>query len=388
MKRIIKTVSFGLLIGLMACEPNQRIPDTDPAIAVEFQARPKRTKKIKLAILLDTSGSMDGLIEQAKNQLWKIVNQLALAKDEDGDDPEIEIALYQYGNDGLSAMNGYVQQISGFTTELDEISEQLFALRTNGGSEFCGTVIHDAISNLEWSTHEEDLQLIFIAGNEAFSQGSLAYEQACKEAINNNIIVNTIFCGDYYEGVRIHWNDGAAIGLGKYMNIDHDAKVVHIDSPYDEDIAELNTGLNQTYIPYGTKGQIKKRKQLEQDANASSLSKANATKRYISKGGKVYKNTSWDLVDASEKKGFEIEKIQNLPTNMQQMTNAEKMIYMQELKKQRNEIKSQIADLSKKRSVYVKQQKLKNTSSTVKQLDNVMVAAIRAQAIKKSFQFK
>ena len=35
---------------------------------------------IQLAILLDTSNSMDGLINQAKSELWKIVNELALAK--------------------------------------------------------------------------------------------------------------------------------------------------------------------------------------------------------------------------------------------------------------------------------------------------------------------
>ncbi len=376
----------------MACESNevtQQLTATEPIINAQNtpEESPKRTKKIKLAILLDTSGSMEGLLAQAKNQLWKIVNQLALAKDADGEDPEIELALYQYGNDGLSAMDGYVQQISGFTSELDEISEQLFALRTNGGSEYCGTVINEAIGNLEWSANEEDLQIIFIAGNEAFSQGPQAYAEACKAAVNKHVIVNTIFCGDYNEGARTHWNDGALIGHGKYMNIDHDAKIVHIKSPYDEKIIACNARLNKTYIPYGKQGNLKKEKQLVQDENAMQLSSANATKRYMSKGSKVYKNTSWDLVDASDKKGFDITKVNKLPENMQSMSSIEKMTYIETLKTQRNEIKSEIAKLSKERIVFVQNEKRKNNSGT-SQLDEVIVAAIKEQAIQKSYRFE
>lgn len=392
MKNIIKTVSLGLLIGLMACESDENTQQLTAPEQVITEQNPnqqpaRRTKKVKLAILLDTSGSMKGLIEQAKNQLWKIVNQLALAKDEYGEDPEIELALYQYGNDGLSAMDGYVQQISGFTSELDEISEQLFALQTNGGSEYCGTVINDAIGNLEWSSNPEDLQIIFIAGNEEFSQGPESYADACRAAVNKHVIVNTIFCGDYSQGERTQWNDGALIGQGKYMNIDHDAQIVHIKSPYDEEIIGLNERLNKTYIPYGSQGSMKKQKQLEQDANASELSSANAAKRYISKGSKVYKNTSWDLVDASGKKDFDIKKLDQLPENMQDMTSEEKMEYIESLKSQRKEVKGKIAQLSKERSKYVLNEKRKNNPKT-SQLDDVIVAAIKEQAIQKAYYFE
>lgn len=392
MKSVLKSISCGLLIGLTACEP-ATMPQraTAPATPLVNQnvveETTKRTQKIKLAILLDTSGSMEGLIEQAKNQLWKIVNQLALATDEYGEDPEIELALYQYGNDALLATNGYVQQISGFTTELDEISEELFALRTNGGSEFCGMAINDAIGNLEWSSHAEDLQIIFIAGNEAFSQGPQAYAEACKAAVNSHVIVNTIFCGDFNEGARTFWKDGALIGHGKYMNIDHDAQIVHINSPYDEKIIACNTRLNKTYIPYGSLGNLKKEKQLVQDENAMELSSANAAKRYMSKGSKVYKNTSWDLVDASDKKGFDLRQIEQLPENMRTMTLAQKEAYIASLKAERKEIKSQIAALSKERAGYVMAEKLKSTSSTA-QLDDVIVATIKEQAMQKSYRFE
>ena len=394
MKNSIKTVALGIMVGLTACESD----NSNHQVEVQVQEVPvvpiaqevvqnKRSKKIKLALLLDTSGSMSGLIDQAKNQLWKIVNQLALAKDEEGNDPEIEIALYQYGNSGLSAMSGYVQQISGFTSELDEISEQLFALTTNGGSEYCGFVIDDAMDKLEWSDNEEDLQIIFIAGNESFGQGPKAYAEACRLAVNKNVIVNTIFCGDFHEGIRISWNDGAAHGHGKYMNIDHDAQVVHIKSPYDEKIIACNTKLNATYIPYGNQGRVKKEKQITQDANAMQQSSANAAKRYMSKSSKAYKNKSWDLVDAAEQESFDIEEVDKLPENMQGMNTNEKLAYIDQLKEERETIKSEIATLSKQRRLYVEQEKVKKAQGEA-QLDDVIVMAIKEQAIHKSYHFE
>src|SRR5215210_3458012 len=97
---------------------------------------PAKDQTIKIALLLDTSNSMDGLIDQAKSQLWKLVNELASAKC-DNEKPELEIALYEYGNDKLASSEGYIRQVSLFTNDLDLISEKLFALKTLGGSEFC-----------------------------------------------------------------------------------------------------------------------------------------------------------------------------------------------------------------------------------------------------------
>src|SRR5215204_3864192 len=105
---------------------------------------------VQLAILLDTSNSMDGLIAQAKTQLWQIVNEFIGAK-QDGKAPKVEVALYEYGNDGLSKEKGYVRQVAPLTVDLDKISESLFALKTNGGSEYCGWVIRDAVKDLAWN---------------------------------------------------------------------------------------------------------------------------------------------------------------------------------------------------------------------------------------------
>src|SRR5690606_7945439 len=127
----------------------------------------KRTteNKIQVAILLDTSNSMDGLIEQAKSRLWNIVNTLTTLKYQ-GRAPEIEIGLYEYGNDGLSSEANYIRQVAPLTTDLDLISEKLFSLRTNGGSEYCGAVIQDAVTKLTWKDGNKNMKLVYIAGNE------------------------------------------------------------------------------------------------------------------------------------------------------------------------------------------------------------------------------
>lgn len=124
-----------------------------------------------LALLLDTSNSMDGLIDQAKSQLWKIVNELSQARCGDGTPPNIRIALYEYGNSGLPVASGYIRLVSPLTDDLDVVSEKLFALRTNGGNEYCGQVIKTSLDELEWSSSANDLKMIFIAGNEPFDQG-------------------------------------------------------------------------------------------------------------------------------------------------------------------------------------------------------------------------
>ena len=106
--------------------------------------------RVQMAILLDTSGSMDGLIDQAKSRLWKIVNELATAR-KNGLAPRLQVALYEYGQDGIPAAQAYMRRIVPLSDDLDRISEELFKLRTNGGQEYCGQVIQSAVRGLEWS---------------------------------------------------------------------------------------------------------------------------------------------------------------------------------------------------------------------------------------------
>jgi len=383
-EKIVKKIGRGLTFILLLFLTTNCSEATNAQIP---SAPPDKAKKIKIALLLDTSNSMDGLIDQAKSQLWKIVNELSVAKC-DNLKPELQIALYEYGNDGLSSSEGYIRQVSGFTSDLDLISEKLFSLRTNGGSEFCGYVINTSLNQLDWNIDGDDLQIIFIAGNEPFTQGRISYGESCSKAKSKNVVVNTIFCGNFDEGVRSNWKDGADITNGSYMSIEQNTKTVYIASPYDKRITELNTKLNKTYIAYGSQGKAKKCNQEMQDNNASTYGTVNEVQRAVSKSSHVYNNKTWDIIDASNEEDFDIDEIkeEDLPSEMKAMTSAEKQKYISDNKKEREEIQKEILELNKKRTIYVAN--LEKDTKTENSLDDAMIKAIKKQAKSKNFVFE
>ncbi|WP_430906650.1 vWA domain-containing protein [Maribacter sp. 2-571] len=382
-------VSFGLT-SVYGCETIAK-KETKPVLIAKSSKITEETDKadnntVKIALLLDTSNSMDGLINQAKAQLWDVVNKFTHAKCGNQVRPKLEIALYQYGNDNLSSKEGYIQQVLGFSNDLDEISEKLFSLTTNGGEEYCGEVIQTSLRQLEWGKNPDNLKMIFIAGNEPFSQGKLDYRDAISNAKEKDVVVNTIFCGNYEQGVQTDWKSGANLTGGEYMAIDHNRKVVHIDTPYDEIIIKLNTRLNGTYVSYGTSGQERMRKQAVQDQNAMEMEDAVAIKRAVSKSSGLYKNTSWDLVDAVSDDEEVLSDLpeEKLPKALQNKTEAEIKAYIAAKKAERIKIQEEIQEMNEKRNAYIaKNQKEASTG----ELENAMLRAIVKQAERKNYKW-
>jgi hypothetical protein len=177
-KQSILALGTCLCLACMSAAQDPGAPS--PAAPVE--------PKVQLAILLDTSSSMSGLIEQAKTQLWKVVNTFIAAR-QGGRAPHVEVALYEYGNTGLAAETHWIRRIQPLTRDLDKISEELFSLKTNGGDEYCGEVIRKAAEDLAWDRDPNTYKAIFIAGNEPFTQGPVEPLQACKEAVSKGIVV-------------------------------------------------------------------------------------------------------------------------------------------------------------------------------------------------------
>jgi hypothetical protein len=260
----------------------------------------------------------------------------------------------------LKQYDDWIRQITSFTADLDFISEKLFELTTYGGSEYCGAVIHDANQKLEWSQREDDLKLIFIAGNEIFDQGRFNDRDASRESVGKGIAINTIFCGDYEQGIRELWKEGSALGQGKYINIDHNQQVTYIETPYDRDLEELNRKLNETYIYYGTQGATRKENQVRQDKNARSYSGANAAERTVSKSSTYYNNSEWDLVDAYEDQGGSLDEVilleETLPAELKGKSSREIEAYVLEQKKKRDAIKQEVLEINQKRTDYISKQ--------------------------------
>ncbi|MCP4975541.1 MAG: VWA domain-containing protein [Maribacter sp.] len=372
------------------CELTAKRTTKNPIIAeAKFKDVVEKTSNntVKIALLLDTSNSMDGLINQAKSQLWDIVNKFTHAKCGNDSRPNLQIALYQYGNDNLSSREGYIQQVLDFSNDLDEISEKLFSLTTNGGEEYCGQVIHTSLRQLNWGKNRDNLKMIFIAGNEPFTQGKLNYKDAVTNAKEKDVIVNTIFCGDYQQGINTDWKRGATMTGGEYMAIDHNRHVVHIDTPYDDIIIKLNSKLNKTYIGYGAMGASKMELQSVQDDNAMELEEAVAVKRAVSKSSRLYQNSSWDLVDASEDKDFDVSKIKKdqLPAALKNKSTAQIENYIEEQKVQRNKIQIEIKEFNAKREAFIAKNQKENAKG---ELENAMLEAIKKQAEKKNYKWE
>jgi len=343
-------------------------------------------RTIQVALLLDTSNSMDGLIEQAKSRLWNIVNTLTTLR-HSGEAPQIQIALYEYGNDGLSEEDDYIRKIAPLTQDLDLISEKLFGLRTYGGSEYCGSVISKAHKSLDWD-NKESMKLIYIAGNEPFDQGSVHYVEAISDARKKDIYINTIFCGDKREGEETFWKDGADKGEGEYFHIDADKKVIYIATPYDDRITICNTRLNDTYLGYGVDGIRKKQAQSYQDSNASSISEENAVERTISKSKKsAYNNAHWDIVDkVAEDESFLMNaKDENLPKELQGKTLEEKKQIVQQKADDRAAIQKEIGELSIKRQDYINVEMKKRGEGSSDDLGAAIESSILIIAKKNGF---
>lgn len=316
---------------------------------------------VQLALLLDTSNSMDGLIDQARSHLWAVVNDLACLRHE-CKPVQLQVALFQYGNDGLESSDGFVQLRAPFTTDLDVISEQLFALRTKGGSEYCAWVIREAADRLEWippaaaDGHAKApvMRLIVIAGNEPFTQGSVPYSSSIPTATNKGITVHTVFCGTQSEGAATYWDDGATLGEGRFFSIDHNQCRIEVETPFDGRISSLNSRLNETYVPYGARGREAQARQMAQDSlNSGDRYASNA--RAAAKSGALYVNGVWDLVDAMREEGFDLSKVERstLPEPVRDLADDELAAALNEKFVERSKIQAEVRELMAERSRFL-----------------------------------
>ena len=380
MKKVMRTLCLSII--MLGFSTVGKVRAQEDSVVVEEKPL------IQMAILLDTSGSMSGLIDQARSELWAIVIQFISAKRE-GITPELQVALFEYGKSTIAQDEGYIRMIVPFTTDLDKVSEELFALTTNGGSEYCGWVIKEAADALQWSISSDNLKVIFIAGNEPFTQGPVDYKEACRTAISEGIVVNTIHCGTESDGINGKWKDGAILADGRYLNIDHNRKTIHIEAPQDKEIAELSTKLNETYIAYGTKGKLALQRQTEQDGNAVGLSKEAAIQRAVSKSSVHYRNEGWDLVDALKNDKVQLEdmKVTDLPEKMQKMKAEERKIYIETKDKERAEIQQKIQQLNEQRKRYVADE-MKKLQKDTDTLGSAIIQAITEQAQRKNFKIE
>lgn len=363
------------------------------AAAQEAAAKDGRPT-IQVAILLDTSGSMDGLINQARARIWDVVNDLGKAR-KNGQKPVLNIALYQYGSDDLPSSEGFLRCVQPFTTDLDAISDRLFALRINGQAEYCGMVMDSALKQLSWDSTsptapvaQQPLRVMIIAGNEEFTQGPKEYAPVVKAAKERGVYVNTVYCGAYVDGERTGWLNGAYLNGGSYSCIDQGAALPEVATPYDADLLRLNTELNQTYaLYYGSAGRMNQERQRAQDSTNMAASPSGMMSRVSSKASYQYRNDHWDLVDYVDG-GKDISTIPtaDLPDELKPLTVEQRKARIEELRVKRNSIRAQVVELEKKRQEHIRKERTKPAHGET--LDSAIIKAVREQAVKLGFTFE
>lgn len=366
----------------------------DGAVAVTTPVKPPQDfgskPLVQVAVLLDTSNSMDGLINQARSQLWKIVSEL-VSSEKSGSKPLIEVALYEYGNSGLPAAGGWIRQVLPFTTDMDLVSKELFALRTNGGDEYCGQVIKQAVDELKWSPKADVYKAIFIAGNEPFTQGAVPFQAAVAAAKAKNIFVNTIFCGARQQGLAEQWKAGADLADGDYNNIDQSLVAQEIAAPQDDKIAQLSAQLSDTYVSYGSAGKAKLAEKKEMEVAAKSAGAVSYASRAAFQAAaapaQAASEASWDAVSAIESGSMKPSdvKADQLPEEVQKLDKAGQQKYLEQKVAERKKIKDEINALQAQRKAYLAAEEKKQAGANT--LDRAMIDSIRKQATQRGYQF-
>jgi hypothetical protein len=350
-----------------------------PATAQEA-ARPH---VVQVAICLDTSSSMDGLIDSAKRRLWDVVNDLARAKPA----PDLRVALYTYGNNAYDPATGWVRQELDLTTDLDRVSEKLSSMRATkvpGGDEYVARVCRDAIERLAWSADARTLKVIFVCGNESAEQDpQLKLKAVAESAVRKGIIINTIYCGGPSDPDAPGWREFARLGEGRFAAIDQNRGTVAIASPQDKELAELSVKLNATYCFVGKDGKALAQNQVQQDDNALRLGVETAASRAMSKAGGLYRFGALDLVERLQRDAkFDVKKLpaEQLPEELRKMTPEDREKHLKKLAAQREQIQKQINELAAKRETYIRDELKKKPSAADKAFDTAVRGALREQA--------
>ncbi len=340
---------------------------------------------VDLAICLDTSGSMQGLIDTARARIWDVVSDLATAQPV----PRLRVALITFGNDGHAAENGWTKVDSGFTEDLDLISLKLFALTTNGGTELVGRAVDLATRSLEWTPGDSTLRLIVVAGNESADQDQeIRYGDASRRAIEKGIMVNSIYCGDPADQMAPAWREVAKLADGRFAAINQNDGAVAIATPFDDRLAALSSELNGTYIPYGAQGEWHASNQQRQDANAAGVAPAAAAQRCVAKGGAIYDNRGWDLVDACKDSNFKLDTVQadQLPESMRSMTPEQRREHVAAMGARRAEIQKQVQEVGAERERFIAAERARLAANGPR-FEHVIRDAVRSQAQAKGLRF-
>lgn len=347
--------------------------------------------KIEVVFVLDTTGSMGGLIQAAKEKIWSIASTMASAQPA----PEIKIGLVAYRDRG----DAYVTKVIDLSSDLDSMFATLMDFEANGGGdgpESVNKALNDAVNSISWSQDTSSYKAIFLVGDappHMDYQDEVKFPQIVSAARNKGIIVNTIQCGaDNY--TQKHWQQIAQLSNGRYFQVEQAGSAIAIATPFDNKIATLSKQLDDTRLYYGTKEEKQKQRiKLEAakklHASSSVSSRARRATYNSSKSGESNFLGEGELVDDIASGRVELSAIDSdkLPAPIKALAPAEQKTAIQDKAEQRQELKNSINKLAQQRQLYL-QEKVDKLGNTEKSLDYQIFRAVSEQADKKGISYK
>ncbi|MDF1530321.1 MAG: VWA domain-containing protein [Sedimenticola sp.] len=351
----------------------------------------QQRKKIEVVFALDTTGSMGGMIEAAKEKIWSIASSMASEQSA----PEIRMGLVAYRDRGDS----YVTQVLDLSGDLDSMYAALMDFQAAGGGdgpESVNQALNDAVTKISWSDDKETYKVVFLVGDappHMDYQNDVKYPETIKIAQQSGIIINTIQCGEDRSTLQ-RWNQIAQLGSGSYFQVEQSGSALAISTPFDEKIAKLSEELDKTKLYYGSReeqmAQKKKQDATEKlHASSSVESRARRATFNASKSGKDNFLGKGELVDDVASGRVDIGSIEaeKLPAPMQALAPEEQLAIIQEKAAKRDELKRQIATLAKQRSSFIKEE-VATRGDAESSLDYKIFSAVKEQAEKKGLHYE
>ena len=386
--RLALAAALSALASLAALAPPAQAHEwSEPPLEESPRARrtpPNRTPAhIEVAFVLDTTGSMSGLIEGAKRKIWSIANQLASA--EQG--AEVRFALIGYRDRG----DAYVTQIHDLTNDIDAVYARLMQFQADGGGdgpESVNQALHEAVTRLDWSTSPNVYRVIFLVGDappHLDYQDDVRYDRSVRLARQRDIAVNAIQCGEWTETAQI-WREIASLGMGTYAAIAQDGGMATIATPLDDELAKLNRELAGTVLAYGREDERREADEKVRNALRAEAPAAADRLAYLSKAsdGAVVTGSK-DLV-AEAAAGASVASVapEALPERLREMPAEKRQAYVDGQLAKRKAMQSRIAEVTAERDAYLAEEEAKaRAAGRDDAFDQKVNDAIKAQAARK-----
>jgi Mg-chelatase subunit ChlD len=367
---------------------------TPPALVNSVTVPPivaNQHPQIEVVFVLDTTGSMGGLIAAAKEKIWSIASTMASAQTA----PEIKMGLVAYRDRG----DAYVTQTIALSSDLDSMYAKLMDFQADGGGdgpESVNQALNDAVNKISWSQNPNTYKVIFLVGDappHMDYQDDVKYPVTVALAKQKGIIVNAIQCGQD-RSATTDWQQVASLGQGSYFQVEQSGNAVAIATPYDKKLAELSNKLDKTRLFYGNDEE--KAKQASKIAATDKLHKEASTESQArraafntSASGKANLLGENELVDAIASGKIKLSSLpkKSLPESLQAMSPAAQEEFVGKTKKERIELESEIKNLADQRNNFIRQ-KVVAEGGKKDSLDVKLYGAVRDQAKAKGLVYE